>query len=183
MFLSPRMYVKTENENADFLLRLRYLRHRQTPNYHIRVKAHAASVSILCFYSWSSHLFLAKFQETRFKRTLLFSLRRTPSRLGITQASLVLLSLLRHFLYVFCLCYVMGMSVLLVRHYSYLIYNLQISSLASPVAFAISVRLSPIDFRFRAIAKALPNSPSARPLASPSARPLASAVRMAPSLS
>ena len=75
-----------------------------------------------CFYSWIVQI-LAKFRRTRFKRTLQFSLRRTPSRLGITQASLVLLSLLRHFLYVFCLCYVIRHAVLVCYYYCLFLYH------------------------------------------------------------
>ena len=41
--------VKYLEKNVDYLLRLRLLRYRQTPYDHLRVKAHASSVSILTF--------------------------------------------------------------------------------------------------------------------------------------
>ena len=44
--------VNIQKENVDNLLRLRYLRHRQTPYNHIRVKAHAERREHLYFYSW-----------------------------------------------------------------------------------------------------------------------------------
>ena len=45
------MFLINTQKNVDNYYRLRYLRHRQTPYNHIRVKAHAIGVSI-CFYSW-----------------------------------------------------------------------------------------------------------------------------------
>ena len=47
-----------------------FYRYRQTPNYHIRVKAHAIGVSIRAF-TLDSSLILAKFVEQESKRTLL----------------------------------------------------------------------------------------------------------------
>ena len=56
--------IRVQKENVDYLLHLRLLRYRQTPNDHIRVKAHAIGVSIQAF--TLGRLFdFGEFQETR----------------------------------------------------------------------------------------------------------------------
>ena len=48
MFIYPKgIIIQTKRKRGQLLYRLRLLRYRQTPDYHIRVKAHAISVSIL----------------------------------------------------------------------------------------------------------------------------------------
>ena len=59
-----------QKENVDILLRLRLSRYRQTPYYHIRVKAHAIGVSIRLLLL-VVFLNLANFDKQEYKLTLL----------------------------------------------------------------------------------------------------------------